>query len=137
MDIRILAASLSEPLGAPNTITISDASSTAVDDTAGVVFNSTGTFARYVSGLLITEGNWITPQTNMSSYEIRFTSSTGDAPTGGTLDTWLSLGTTQSITMTAGFEELLNGTVLAEIRWTGNNEVQDSATYTLGALGPT
>jgi hypothetical protein len=140
MDIRILAAALSEPLGAPNIVTISnDSSSSANGNLAGVVFNSTGTFAKYVAGSLITTGNWLTPQTNMDEYEIYITSTSGDAPTGGsTLDTWLALSSTRNATLvTAVEDEILTGTITVQIRWTGDNSVQDTAVYTLTARGPT
>jgi hypothetical protein len=137
MNIRTLAAALSGSSGAPNVVSIDNLTSTGLlGGTAGIVFKTNGEYARYVTGSLITYGNWLSPQSNFGEYEIRFTV-TGDALTTGTVDTWMALSTQRSITLVEGtIEGEKNSSVLAEIRWTGNNVVQDSATYTLNANGP-
>lgn len=137
--IHLIAAAISSgTLGAPNVVTISDNSSTGNNGrVAGIVFYSSGNFAKYVSDVPNVVSTWLTPQSNFSQYEIRATLSAGDTPTTGTLNTWQALSTTREWTLTtAVVEETLSSTLLIEIRWTGNNVVQDSATYTLTAHGP-
>lgn len=138
MLIRMAAAALaSGALGAPNNITISDDSSTgASGKTAGITFYNTGTYAKYINNVPIVQSNWITPQSNFSQYEIRATLSSGDTPSG-TLATWIALTTSRTWALqTSVVDETLTCNLLIEIRWTGNNVVQDSATYTITAVGP-
>ena len=137
MFLRLIAAAMSDSLGAPSQVSISNATSTANNgNTAGIIFASNGAFYRYLSGVPIEVSKWLTPQTDMSDYEIRATLSGGDTPSG-TFDTWQSLGTTRSWELATGIpEEFVVASVLIEIRWTGNNVVQDSATYSLSASGP-
>lgn len=138
MDIRFIAAAMSEALGAPNIVTVDDDSSTGLDgNTGGFVFKSNGTIAKYVEGVPIVVGNWITPQTNISQYEIRFTKNSGSDPTSGTLNTWMALSTDRRVEVqTSTPLDVITSEILAEIRWTTNNEVQDSGTLSLGAAGP-
>lgn len=137
MLIRLLAAALDEPLGAPGVVSISDDNSNGRNgDPAGISFGSDGSYARYRFGVPIHSSYWITPQANMGDYEIRATLSSGDTPVG-TIGSWVSLGATKEWTLT---EDTLDDTdtcvLLIEIRWTGNNVVQDSASYTLTANNP-
>ncbi len=139
MIIRLLAAALDEPLGSPSVVSITDGVSNGRNgNTAGIYFSSTGGYYRYRFGVPIFDSYWITPQVNMGDYEIRATLTSGDTPDTGTLDTWQALSGTREWTLT---EETLDATetstILIEIRWTGNNEVQDSATYVLTANNPT
>lgn len=138
MLVRLLAAATSEALGAPNVITLDNTSSSSTKGrTAGVIVANTGAFYKYISNTPVVISNWISPLTNFSQFEIRATSSSGDAPTTGTLGTWESLSTSRSWTLYSEvIDEVLSGTVLLEIRWTGNNVVQDSCTITLDAVGP-
>lgn len=138
MLLQFIAAALtSEPLGAPGVVSISDATSNGfAGDDAGVIFHSNGNFSRYIHFVPIVTSTWLTPQTNMSQYEIRFTAISG-TPSTGTLDTWLPLSSNQQVLLSISQPNVEDScTILAEIRWTGNNEVQDSATYTLNATGP-
>ncbi len=136
--IRLAAAALSEALGATNTITLSDTTSTGnYGRTAGVIVSSTGDFYKYILNTPVVISSWITPATHVSEYEIRATLSSGSSPTTGTLDTWQALSTSRSWTLVTATEEDTDSSVLLlEIRWTGNNTVQDSATITLNVTGP-
>lgn len=138
MFIRLAAAALSEALGATNTITLSNTTSAGTfGRTAGVYAGNNGSFYKYISNAPVVIYNWISPLTNMNQYEIRATLTGGDTPTTGTLDTWQNLGTSRSWTLvTETEEEELSSTILLEIRWTGNNVVQSSATMTLVVSGP-
>lgn len=138
MFIRLAAAALSEALGAPNTITLTDTTSEGtLGRAAGVIVSSTGHFYSYTHGSPAVAYNWISPLANMSEYEIRATLSSGDAVTTGTMDTWQALSSSRSWTLeTETEEEELQSVLLLEIRWTENNVVQDSATITLDATGP-
>lgn len=138
MFIRLAAAALSGALGAPNIITLSDTTSTGVKGrTAGVIVANTGAFYNYISNTPVVISNWISPLTNFDQFEVRATLSSGDSPTGGTLDTWQELSTSRNWTLSSiVVDETLSSTLLIEIRWTGNNVVQDSCTVTLNATGP-
>lgn len=137
MFIRLAAAALSEALGATNIVTLNDTTSTgARGRTAGVIASNNGMFYSYISNAPVVVFNWITPQTNVSQYEIRATL-TGDALTTGTVDTWQALSSSRSWTLSTAVEsDTASSSLLLEIRWTGNNVVQDSATITLNATGP-
>lgn len=129
---QLIVAALSGTSYSPNIISIDDDTSDAYNSmTAGVSLNGNGSLSIYYNGSPIVVGYWITPQTNMSDYEVRATLSSGNTPTG-TLGSWLSLGTTKSWTLQSS-SGALSSVILLEIRWTGDNSVQDSATYTLNA----
>lgn len=134
--VRLLAAALDVPLGAPGNVVLNNASSVGnFGSTAGINFSSSGALSLYRHGVPIHDSYWVTPQLNMGDYEIRATLSSGDTPTG-TFDTWEALSTTREWALVAGTDENLTSSILIEIRWTGNNVVQDSATYTLTASNP-
>lgn len=138
MDIRFLAAASVSGTGvAPSVVSISDTTSTGnYGKTAGISIGSNGAFYTYIHNAAIETSKWITPQTNMSDYEVRATLSSGDTPTG-TFDTWQALTASRTWTLTSTVvDETLSATVLIEIRWTGNNVVQDSATMTFNVTGP-
>lgn len=138
MLLQLIAAALTtNPLGVPSIVSISDSSSSGtLGRTAGVIFSSTGAFYKYLHGTPIEISKWLAPQTDMGDYEIRATLQSGDTPSG-TFDTWETLDTTRSWELTTSTpEEHLTATVLIEIRWSGNDVVQDSATYTFTASGP-
>jgi len=138
MFLKLIAAALSAPLGSPGVVSIDDASSAGnLGNTAGVSFKSSGVFSRYFFSTPIDMGHWLAPQENMGDYEIRATLSSGDTPTAGTIGSWEALSTTRTwelVSVTPS--ESLSASVLIEIRWAGNDVVQDSATYTLTATGP-
>lgn len=138
MLVRLIGAALVEPLGSPGVVTISDDESNGRNgNPAGIAFNSDGSYSRYRFGVPIVESYWVTPQVNMDDYEIRATLDSGDTPTGA-FSTWTSLGTTQEWTLTEDtLDDTDTCTLTIEIRWTGNNEVQDTATYVLTANNPT
>jgi len=139
MFVRLLAAALDEPLGSPSVVSISDGGSNGPNGyTAGIRFGSDGSYYRYRYGVPIFDSYWLTPQVNMGDYEIRATLSSGDTPDTGTIGSWEALSTTREWTLveeTADASETCD--LLIEIRWTGDNEVKDSATYTLSANNPT
>jgi len=129
---QLIVAALSGASYSPNIISIDDDTSDAYSSmTAGVSLNGNGSLSIYYNGSPIVVGDWITPQTNMSDYEVRATLSSGDTP-DGTLGSWLSLATTKSWTLQSS-SGALSSDILLEVRWTGDNSVQDSATYTLNA----
>lgn len=138
MLIRLITAALaSEPLGSGEVVSISDDSSSGtIGRTAGIVFGSNGAYYKYLHDTPVEISKWLTPQTNMGNYEIKATLDSGDTPTG-TFDTWEALSSTRSWTLVSStVSETLTSTVTIEIRWTGNDVVQDTATYTLTATGP-
>lgn len=130
MVFPLMTAILAGEDNAPNVISLEDTSSTTgpLGGTAGFMFGNTGEVYTYYHGVPISTSYWIAPQTNISQYEIRATLLSGDTP-DGTLGTWDALSTNQYYTLTAPAATLLACELLIEIRWTGNNVVQDSATY--------
>lgn len=137
MFLRLIAAAMGGALGAPSQVSISDAVSTGNNGkSAGIIFASSGAFYRYLSGVPIEVSKWLTPQVDMGDYEIRATLNSGDTPSG-TFDTWEALDITRTWDLTSSTPgEHLTASILIEIRWSGNNVVQDSATYSLTASGP-
>lgn len=138
MFVRLLAAALDAPLDSPSVVSITDDFSYGRDGvTAGILFSSDGSYYRYRYGVPIFDSYWLNPQTNMGEYEIRATLNSGDTPDTGTIGSWEALSTSRQWTLT---EETLDASetceLLIEIRWTGDNEVKDSATYTLTANNP-
>lgn len=71
---------------------------------------------------------WITPQSGMSSYDIRATLLAGEVPDEGVLDTWQNLGTDR----VWGWNDAdIHQSVLKmEIRIAGTGSVIDTATIT-------
>lgn len=128
--VRLAVAAMAGALGAPSVITLSDDSSTGYsNNTAGVALYSNGNIALYYGGMPIVVGQWISPVANVGDYEVRATLSSGDTPTG-TIGSWEALSTTRSWTLTND-DTFDSCSILLEIRWTGDNLVKDSATYTL------
>lgn len=139
MLIRLVAGAIAsdEPLGAPGTVSISDKTSTGPNGlTAGIGFSNTGGFIKYFYGTPVQISDWLTPATNMGDYEVRATLNSGDTPDVGTIGSWEALSITREWTLTAPAVDL-ECELFIEIRWTGNNVVQDSATYTLSATAGT
>jgi hypothetical protein len=139
MLIRIITAALeTTPLGAPGIVSISNDSSSATHGwSAGVSFSNAGRYYKYITGAPVDTSAWVDPVTDLSEYEIYATLDSGTTPTG-TLTTWLPLDTSREWTLsTATVGGSVTCQLTMQIRWTGNNVVQDSATYTLSATGPT
>lgn len=136
MVFPLITAVLAGETNSPNVISLEDSSSAGLlGNTAGFLFSSTGEVYTYYNGFPISTSYWITPQTNISEYELRATLSSGDTPDGA-LGTWDALSTTQYFSLTAPPASTLTCELLVEIRWTGNNVVQDSATYTITSIAP-
>lgn len=136
MLVRMIAAALTDvPLGAPGIVNITNQSSTGNSgNMAGVIFSSTESFYVYRHGVPIESTPWLTADT-ADNYEIYATVLSGDTPTG-TIGAWTPLTTTQEYTL----QEFTPSTTQTcqlqiEIRWTGNNVVQDTATYTITSNG--
>lgn len=124
--------------GAPAVVSISDDSSTASFGlTTGIIFNNAGAFSKYAHGVPIEISKWLTPQTNMGEFEIKATLESGDSPDTGTIGSWETLDTTREWTLTSSTPTdpalLLSAYLKIEIRWTGNNVVQDTAYYLLSS----
>jgi hypothetical protein len=132
--VRMAVAAMGGALGAPSVVAFDDNTSEAYsENTAGVIFHSDGSLSIYYVGVPNVIGYWLTPQTNMSDYEIRATLNSGDTPTG-TLSTWEALTTDRQWTLqTSTPLDVVTCNLTIEIRWTGNNVVQDSATFIITA----
>ncbi len=78
------------------------------------------------------QGDWITPQTNMASYECRMDVLSGTF-SSGTTGAWMSLSTTRTWTklQSVNGSSAVSGTL--QIRRTSDGTVMDSATITLTA----
>lgn len=137
MMLHMLAGALANQASAPNIISIADDSSSHTAEgvaIAGILFKGNGQYAKTIYGVDIDVNNWIAPNTNHSQYEIRATLSSGDTPTGSALNTWLSLATTQAWYLAVSATSSESCELQVQIRWTGNNEVQDTANYALEAV---
>ena len=77
-----------------------------------------------------TVGTWLLAGA-AGDYEVRFTHTNGDAPTAGTLNTWLALSSTRGISLLAAIGTISTSTVLVEIRLTSSGIIQDSQEITL------
>lgn len=136
MVFPLITAIIAGEDNAPNVVSLSDTSSTGLlGNTAGFMFSSTGEIYTYYHGFPISTSYWLAPQTNIDQYEIRATVLSGDTP-DGTIGTWDALTTNQYYSLTAPPATLLSCELTIEIRWTGNNVVQDSATYTITSSAP-
>lgn len=76
-------------------------------------------------------GDWITPQTNMASYEARATTLSGTPV--GTMGAWLNLGSTRTWTLTRSSVGIGSASFTLEIRRASDGSVLDTATITLEA----
>jgi hypothetical protein len=78
-------------------------------------------------------GNWIEPPAaGGAAYEVRAHVSSGDTPSGS-LDAWLSLGSTRSWTLSQMIAGTTTCDLLIEIRSAASGTVLDSATYSITA----
>lgn len=129
----MIAAALTDaPLGAPSVVSFSDQTSTGtLSRTAGVIFKSDGLLSIYRHGVPIDHSYWITPPTNMGDYEIYATVLSGTTPDGSAVSSWLALDTTREWTLTYVAGPTVTCSLQLEVRWTGNNVVQDTATFTI------
>ncbi len=112
-------------------------SSTAA--TASVTFDTDGSVTGSLGGTITSNGAsgdlWYSPETASigSSYWIRATTSSGQAPSTGTMNTWLQLSTGRVWSYTSGGGSLgtRTGTVLFEISSaSGGSPVVCSGSYT-------
>lgn len=130
---QLACAALGGVAAAPNVVSIGvdEVASIGYTDTpAGYVFHNNGFISRYVSGVPIVVGTWIVPQNNFSQYEIQATLDSGDTPTSGTIGSWESLSTTRSWTI-VNDDTTDSSLITFEIRWTGDNVVQDTVQVTI------
>lgn len=103
------------------------------DAHAGVRFNSNGD----VDGTAATSLNWSLEDGrwlhvgSASDYEVRFTKNSGANPTSGTLNTWLGLGTSRSVSYSQSGIGTLSGSFTVELREASTQNVIDSTTFTL------
>jgi len=101
---------------------------------------STASFSLTNTGIIASNGNpdgfWIVPQSGMGEYQARATLLSG-ALTSGTLNSWLSLGTTRIWEITTSNPDLSEAELLIEIRRTSDNAVLASATVFLTASAET
>jgi hypothetical protein len=118
-------------------ISISDMSCVAgtvgLTATAVYTLGSDGNiYGTEISNTVIDRGDWITPQTNMSSFECRATLVSGTL-TSGTVGTWLNLGSNRTWTRTRTTLGVSSTTMTVEIRRASDAVVVDSASITLTA----
>lgn len=131
----IVGALIDDPLGAPGIVNITSQSSTGNSGSmAGIIVSSTNSFYVYRHGVPIEFTEWLTGD-SAPNYEIYATVLSGDTPTG-TIGAWTSLATTQEYSLQESTPSATQTCQLQiEIRWTGNNVVQDTATYTITSNG--
>lgn len=92
----------------------------------GVVYTRTGT------GAYTPIGNWCTPTSLASGFEVYATPTTG-TPSSGTTGSWLALSSAQTWAVSASIGANKLCVLTVDIRRTGSGTVLDSATITLEA----
>jgi len=81
---------------------------------------------------IVAGGDWVTPATNVASYECRATVTSG-ALTSGTSGAWLNLATTRTWTLARASAGTSTTVFTLEIRRASDGVVLDTATITLQA----
>lgn len=107
----------------------------APSDTATSPFNPNASLTITNTGDVQTNagsvGSWITPTSAAgSAYEARVTMVSGDTLTGGTLNTWLSLGTSRAWSLSTTIVGTVIGTATVEIRQASSGTVLASRDIT-------
>ena len=92
----------------------------------GVIYTRTGT------GAYTSIGNWCTPTSLASGFEVYATPTTG-TPSFGTTGSWLALASAQTWAVSASIGSSKFCTLTIDIRRTGSSTVLDSATISLEA----
>lgn len=111
------------------------ASSYTLPDTASLTFNTNGTIA-YFKELTSGTQSWYgsTVAGIGSSYEIRFTLTSGTAWDAGLVDgTWYSLSSARAVALTANTVDL-QSTIAVSIREAGTGTIVTSGTINLGVF---
>lgn len=106
--------------------------------TAGVRVNNDGTIDKLIDTTytqIDSSTDWRIPNGSGSGYHVKFTKNVLDpAPTGGTLDTWLSLSSSYLVYYDEATDDTENGgTITIEISDDGGSTTLDSANYPLTA----
>lgn len=100
---------------------------------ASYQLNSTGDIYKGVNGTFTDIGDWITPKSAASNYEVYATGTDGFI-TGSALGSWLALSTARTWNVSRGtFGENVD-TLIVEIRKVGTTTVLGTAIITLTAL---
>lgn len=76
----------------PSTLSATGIASTPSTARGKITLAADGDIDRQQNGTVVDIGDWLNPKVNMGLYEARFTPTTG-ALTGGTANTWQTLGT--------------------------------------------
>lgn len=125
---------------AGETITISNYSVYAFNAdaiaTARYDLTNTGTIREGENGFFTDIGTWLTPQTNMSNYEVYTTTVSGSqGTTTATINGWANLGTSRSWTRIKGAASsgTTTWTFQLQIRKVGTTTILDTANITLTA----
>lgn len=103
--------------------------------TAAVLFRVDGSIgSSHNNGTPISsiDDRWCNPEGNPAA-SIRATLTSGTTPTSGTLNTWLSLSSTNSWGNTTTATGIVTSTLLIEISLNGGTTVATSASYTITA----
>lgn len=98
--------------------------------TVGYVLSSDGYVYQYFEGGTSQIEPWITPQTNVSSYECFVSLSSGDSP-AGTLNAWQSLSSNREWTLTRAALAVAGCVLDVQVRRASDAVVLDTATITL------
>lgn len=112
----------------------SKTSTSPITASAGWRFNRDATVDRLQSSWAFLH-QWGTPSggTDGDDYEVRFTKNSGTTPSGSSLNTWLALSATRSVTLSRSSIGSSTCNLTVEIRDVATQTVQDSGTYTITA----
>lgn len=98
---------------------------------AGYWLNSSGIVEAREQSNYFNFGNWVTPTSQASNYEVRASLNFGFAT--GTFDTWLALSSTREWYASAAIGSSELAEIVLDIRRIGTSTILDSATITLSA----
>lgn len=98
---------------------------------AGYWLNSSGIVEAREQSNYFNFGNWVTPTSQASNYEVRASLNFGFAT--GTFDTWLALSSTREWSASAAIGSSELAEIVLDIRRIGTSTILDSATITLSA----
>lgn len=101
---------------------------------AGIHLDANGTWARIQSTLTTPIGNWVTPTSRASAYEVRATLNSGSVDgTSAATGTWLAMTADRRWTVTRTTIGTSTANLTLEIRRASDGTVMDSATISLTA----
>ena len=83
---------------------------------AGITYKPNGSYETVSGATTFPEGNWVSPVSAASEWEIRATVASGATPTTGAIGSWLALSSTRGWTLVRSSTGLIESTLTFEFR---------------------